>query len=105
MRAGPSTLLVALGITVAAVAGKVVAGVVAGDAHKLTVGLGMIPRGEVGLIFATMGRSLGVVGPELFSALVLAIVLTTLVTPPLLAALLRHRDEVVAPGALAFKRA
>ncbi len=49
----------------------------------------MIPRGEVGLIFANMGKSLGVMDDNIFSALVVVIMLTTLITPPVLAALLK----------------
>lgn len=51
---------------------------------RLTVGVGMIPRGEVGLIFASMGLASGVVGDTTYSALVLVVFATTLVTPPAL---------------------
>jgi Kef-type K+ transport system membrane component KefB len=49
------------------------------------VGLGMLPRGEVGLLFASVGRSIGALTDAEFSALVLVAVLTTLVSPVLLA--------------------
>ena len=49
----------------------------------------MVPRGEVSLIVATAGRSLGVISDSFFSAIVLVIILTTLVVPPCLAALFR----------------
>ncbi len=60
-----------------------------GPVDRLTVGLGMIPRGEVGLIFAGVGMSLHfggqpVVGPTAYAAVVMMIVATTVVTPPLL---------------------
>jgi Kef-type K+ transport system membrane component KefB len=63
---------------------------------RLAVGLGMVPRGEVGLIFADAGRQLMVagqplLGPADFSSLVLMVALTTLVTPPLLGRALRGR--------------
>jgi Kef-type K+ transport system membrane component KefB len=48
------------------------------------VGLGMMPRGEVGLIFAAIGKSLGVITDALFSAVVLMVIVTTLLAPPLL---------------------
>jgi Kef-type K+ transport system membrane component KefB len=56
---------------------------------RLTVGLGMIPRGEVGLIFANIGLGLTVGGERLvddatFSAIVVMVIVTTLVTPPAL---------------------
>ncbi len=84
-------LLVALGITVAAFIGKIVSGVVAGKVSKAIVGFGMIPRGEVGLIFAMMGKSLGVVSDEVFSAIVIMVILSTLVTPPILTYLLKRQ--------------
>jgi Kef-type K+ transport system membrane component KefB len=63
-------------------------------ADRIAVGLGMIPRGEVGLIFASIGRTLQLNGQPVingptYSAVVLMVVLTTLVTPPLLAARLK----------------
>ena len=48
----------------------------------------MVPRGEVGLIFAAIGRQLGVVDERLFSVIVAMVILTTLATPPILAWLL-----------------
>lgn len=84
-------LLIALGLTVAAFIGKIVAGVVAGNVNKWIVGFGMIPRGEVGLIFAMMGKSLGVISDELFSAIVIMVILSTLLTPPLLTFLLKRQ--------------
>lgn len=83
-------LLTALGITFVAFVGKIVSGLAAGKTDKWIVGFGMVPRGEVGLIFATMGRALGVISPEVFSVVVIMVILTTLLTPPVLAALLRR---------------
>ena len=80
----PSIILVALAITVVAFVGKIVAGLGAGKVNKSLVGWGMVPRGEVGLIFATIGRGLGVVTDELFSVIVIVVILTTLLTPPIL---------------------
>jgi Kef-type K+ transport system membrane component KefB len=87
----PPVLLTALGITVVGVAGKVVAGLAAGPVNKWLVGWGMVPRGEVGLIFATMGKQLGVLPEEEFAVIVIVVILTTLMTPPILTALLRRR--------------
>ncbi|TSC58882.1 MAG: sodium/hydrogen exchanger [Candidatus Peregrinibacteria bacterium Greene0416_19] len=81
----PSIILIALAITIVAFIGKIVAGLGAGRAKKSIVGWGMVPRGEVGLIFATIGRGLGVVTDELFSVIVIVVILTTLLTPPILA--------------------
>ncbi|WGF89110.1 cation:proton antiporter [Marinivivus vitaminiproducens] len=75
-------LMLASALIVCAVGGKVVAGAVAGsDVDRATVGLGMVPRGEVGLIFANVGRGLGVMDEALFGAIVVMVVVTTLITP------------------------
>jgi Kef-type K+ transport system membrane component KefB len=89
--ADPAVLAVALGVTAAAVAGKLVAGVFAGDAGKWVVGWGMVPRGEVGLIFAMVGKQLGVMSETMFSVIVIMVILTTLMTPPMLTWLLRRQ--------------
>lgn len=78
-------VLLGLGLLVAAIVGKLVSGAVAGrGARRLAVGIGMMPRGEVGLIFASIGKSLGVIDDQLFSAIVLMVIITTLITPLLL---------------------
>ncbi len=80
-----STLMLALTLTIAAVVGKLLAGLAAGQGFdRWTIGFGMVPRGEVGLIFISVGRGLGVVSESLFSALVVVVVVTTLMTPPAL---------------------
>lgn len=84
-------LLVALGVTVAAFVGKVVSMVAAGrGVRKLIVGVGMIPRGEVGLIFANVGKQLGVVDDKTFAVVVIMVILSTLLTPPMLTAFIKR---------------
>ncbi len=61
--------------------------------RKSVVGVGMIPRGEVGLIFAQMGVNQGVLNPQLFGAVTLMVMATTFVTPPLLKRLLTQKGE------------
>jgi Kef-type K+ transport system membrane component KefB len=63
----------------------------------------MVPRGEVGLIFAFVGKSLGVLDDQLFAVIVLMVVGTTLITPPVLAWLLRRKAAPA--GALAAPKA
>ena len=89
--AAPGVLGLALTLTAAAVLGKQACslGVWRPGIDRLTVGLGMIPRGEVGLIFANIGLGLMIEGERVisrhtFSALVVMVILTTLVTPPAL---------------------
>ena len=81
-------------LTIAAIAGKQVCGlaVLERGINRLAVGLGMIPRGEVGLIFAGIGATLmlpsaagvnqPVISPSTFGAVVIMVIITTLVTPP-----------------------
>lgn len=56
-------------------------------ANKLKIGVAMVPRGEVGLIFAKMGLAFGALTPGIFSAVVMMVMVTTLVAPPWLARL------------------
>lgn len=56
------------------------------------VGVGMVPRGEVGVVIASLGLAAGVFSGELYAVIVAMSLLTAIVTPPLLALLLRgHR--------------
>lgn len=88
----PKTVTIALGITTAAVIGKLAAGFAAGKGkNPWIVGWGMVPRGEVGLIFAMVGKTLGVMSESMFSVIVIMVILTTLLTPPILTALLRKK--------------
>lgn len=86
--ADPRVLVLAGALTVAAVVGKQACslGVVGKGVDRLSVGLGMIPRGEVGLIFANIGATLTiggqpVVSREAFSAVVVMVIVTTMLTP------------------------
>ncbi len=96
--ARPGTLGVAAGLTVAAVAGKVICGLAAGKTDRLSVGLGMVPRGEVGLIFASVGKGLGVIDDALFSAVVIMVMVTTMMTPIALKWSLGRPSAVAAVG-------
>jgi Kef-type K+ transport system membrane component KefB len=79
-------------LTLVAIAGKQACslGVLTPGADRLAIGLGMIPRGEVGLIFAGIGASLTLGGERvitdaIYSAVIVMVAVTTLLTPPLLA--------------------
>ena len=80
------TLLIAGLLTVAAVVGKFVSGYAPFwmKASKPLIGVGMIPRGEVGLIFAQMGLTSGIFDAGLFTSVTTVMMLTTFITPPLL---------------------
>ncbi len=87
----PGILALAAALTAAAIIGKQAcsAGVLGKNLNRFAVGLGMIPRGEVGLIFANVGLGLTsqgrpVVDRDTYAAIVIVVLATTLVTPPAL---------------------
>ena len=89
--AHPTTLAVPLALAAAAIAGKLLCGlgVRARGVSKLTVALGMIPRGEVALVFAALGGTykigeLPLLDQHGYTAIVTVVILTTLLTPPAL---------------------
>jgi len=77
---------------VIAVVGKVVAGWAAPwqPFRRLAVGVGMVPRGEVGLIFADMGRRTGLLDAASFSAILIVVMATTFIAPLWLKPLFRR---------------
>src|SRR5262249_57867533 len=86
-------------LTAAAMLGKQACalGALGRGTDRIAVGLGMIPRGEVGLIFASIGRTLTIGGERVvddtvYSAIVVMVAVTTMVTPPLLVWRLRQRQ-------------
>lgn len=84
--ANHTILVIAGALFVAAVVGKLASGVggIGGRVNGAVIGIGMSPRGEVGLIFADVGRRAGVVEGELFAALVAVMAMTTFFAPPFL---------------------
>lgn len=91
-----SVLLFAAALTAAAIIGKMACAIAAGQpgVDRWTVAIGMVPRGEVGLIFAGIGLTLSingnpVVSPAAYSGVIIMVMVTTLVTPLLLTARLR----------------
>jgi len=78
--------------------GKFAAGFSAwGRVRRSFIGAGMVPRGEVGLIFAQIGKESGALPEPVFVAVVLAVFATTFLTPPLLAALSPARAPAARP--------
>lgn len=77
-------LLLALALVAIAVPGKLAAGLGAfgQGIDRILVGIGMVPRGEVGLIFATIGLQSGLLERSVYSAAVVALLATTLIVPP-----------------------
>jgi Kef-type K+ transport system membrane component KefB len=100
----------AAALTIAAIIGKQVCGlaVLERGVNRLAVGLGMIPRGEVGLIFAGIGATLmlpaatgvnePVVNAETFGSVVIMVIITTIVTPPSLKWSLGRKRRATRPN-------
>jgi Kef-type K+ transport system membrane component KefB len=95
--ASKEVMLAGLVLTIVAIIGKVAAGwACPSSLNRLAVGFGMMPRGEVGLIFAGIGKATGVVDEGLFSAVILLVIVTTVLAPILL------RATMVAPNSSQF---
>ncbi|MGI9556749.1 MAG: cation:proton antiporter [Solirubrobacterales bacterium] len=97
-----AVILLLLGITVLAIvtklAGVLPAASTMGWRDGTIVGVGMVPRGEVGIVVAGIGLMTGVTDDELFAAIVGMSILTTLVVPPVLRALYAREPEPEKPA-------
>ncbi|MBC8514879.1 cation:proton antiporter [bacterium] len=92
--ASPKVLIAGGVITLLAMAGKILSGwgAFGQGINRWVVGWGMLPRGEVGLIFASIGLSVGLVGPDVHGVIILMVVLTTLIAPMVLTRLLGKKS-------------
>jgi Kef-type K+ transport system membrane component KefB len=89
-------LIIASFLIVVAIIGKMITGLtVFGQPgiNRLAIGVGMIPRGEVGLIFAAVGAASGVISESLTAAIIVMVILTTFLAPPLLRLVFQKGDE------------
>jgi Kef-type K+ transport system membrane component KefB len=85
-----------------AIVGKVVTGfAVFGQPgiNRLAIGVGMIPRGEVGLVFASFGATTGVLSDALQAAIIVMVILTTFLAPPLLRVVFSQQETVASESA------
>lgn len=98
--ADPRSLKVGAILTAVGVAGKLMSGFALRnfEGNRLLIGVAMIPRGEVGLIFAQVGLTTGAIAAGEFGAIMLMVVATTLITPPWLSALTRTKAPRAATG-------
>lgn len=91
----PNSLKLGIILSIAAIIGKVLAGAAASkNTKRLLIGVGMVPRGEVGLIFASVGISLTLHGepllsPAVFGAIIIMVTITSIIAPIWLEFLLR----------------
>ncbi|MEE9133066.1 MAG: cation:proton antiporter [Gemmatimonadota bacterium] len=101
-----SVLVIGGILTGIAILGKVVSGwaVPWEKMNRLAIGVGMIPRGEVGLIFADIGRRGGLLSEAVFSAILIMVMVSTFITPPLLKVIFerdQQREGMAGPAAAA----
>jgi Kef-type K+ transport system membrane component KefB len=91
-------LIIAAFLVTVAIIGKVITGfTVVGqeETNKLAIGVGMVPRGEVGLVFAGVGAASGVLSESLEAAIIVMVIATTFVAPPLLRVVLERGEKQV----------
>ncbi len=89
-------LIIAAFLVTVAIVGKVLAGfIIFGrpDLNKLAIGVGMIPRGEVGLVFVAVGATSGVLSSSLEAAIVVMVILTTFIAPALLRVVFKSQES------------
>ena len=90
-------LIIATFLILVAILGKVITGfTVLGnpDLNKLAIGVGMIPRGEVGLVFAGVGSASGALSEATEAAIIVMVIATTFVAPPLLRLVFKESEPV-----------
>ncbi len=84
----PSTIIILMLTVIVAVVSKMIGSAIGtiglGFKTALQTGIGMVPRGEVGIVVGTIGLSLGVIGKDLYGIVLGMSILTTVVVPPLL---------------------
>jgi Kef-type K+ transport system membrane component KefB len=96
VQANQEGLIIASFLVVVAIIGKVVTGLaVFGQPgiNRLAIGVGMIPRGEVGLVFAGVGATTGILNKSLNAAIIVMVIITTFIAPPLLRIVFDNADK------------
>jgi Kef-type K+ transport system membrane component KefB len=91
-------LVMATFMVAIAIIGKVITGftvVGQGQINRLAIGIGMIPRGEVGLVFAGVGAASGVLSKPLEAAIIVMVIFTTFLAPPFLRFVFQDTGETV----------
>ena len=105
--AGWTTLLTLALITAIAIVSKLLGGFLGalalGRRGALIVGIGMVPRGEVGVVSASLGLAAGVFSAQIYALIVAMSLLTSIVTPPMLALLFKNKAVPAADGSDASK--
>jgi len=86
-----SVILTGIALSAVAILGKLGAGIfLPANFKKTAVGWGMVPRGEVVLIFANIGKSMGIISPQFYASTVMVILITVLIAPPALTSVYKN---------------
>jgi Kef-type K+ transport system membrane component KefB len=91
-------LIIATFLILVAIVGKAIAGFTAfgqPQLNKLSIGVGMIPRGEVGLVFAGVGSASGALSEATEAAIIMMVILTTFIAPPLLRLVFQQTETTI----------
>ena len=94
-------LIIASFLIIVAIFGKMATGLVVfgkSNINRLAIGVGMIPRGEVGLIFAGVGSSIGILSAANNTAIIMMVILTTFLAPPLLRLVFEEKKQTNISG-------
>jgi Kef-type K+ transport system membrane component KefB len=96
-------LIIATFLILVAILGKVITGfTLLGQANlnKLAIGVGMIPRGEVGLVFAGVGSASGALSEATEAAIIMMVITTTFIAPPLLRLVFKEPEAIAQPSSV-----
>jgi Kef-type K+ transport system membrane component KefB len=96
-------LIIATFLILVAILGKVITGFTLlgqSNLNKLAVGVGMIPRGEVGLVFAGVGSASGALSEATEAAIIMMVITTTFLSPPLLRLVFKETEEIAQPSSV-----
>ena len=89
-------LIMAAFLIVIAIIGKVITGFTVfgqGEVNRVAIGVGMVPRGEVGLVFAGVGSASGILSESLEAAIIVMVIMTTFLAPPLLRVVFKPDED------------
>ncbi|MGB3615676.1 MAG: cation:proton antiporter [Elainellaceae cyanobacterium] len=104
--ANREALVMAIFLIVIAIIGKVITGFAVfgqGDINRLAIGVGMIPRGEVGLVFAGVGAASGALSESLEAAIIVMVIMTTFIAPPFLRVVFQEKSDAMDGTSLAIE--
>ena len=99
-------LIIATFLILVAILGKVITGFTVfgqSELNKLAIGVGMIPRGEVGLVFAGVGSASGALSEATEAAIIMMVIVTTFVAPPLLRLVFKETETTLQPSTESLK--